>query len=111
MYVYVFPGSVDLSVCLYWLETPPWLVGLNHYTRRQFMFPHPLPPQPETRGSVNGISQSLVAVGRSVGPVLGSVLFAWSASSGKSQRATCMCVHIHVHMYARFVKWCTVEPL
>lgn len=42
------------------------------------------PPQPETRGSVNGISQSLVAVGRSVGPVLGSILFAWSASNGKS---------------------------
>ena len=40
-------------------------------------------PQSQTRGTVNGISQSLVAIGRSVGPVLGSVLFAWSESSGK----------------------------
>jgi MFS family permease len=38
---------------------------------------------PETRGSVNGISQSLVAIGRSVGPVLGSILFAWSESNGR----------------------------
>lgn len=53
------------------------------------------PLQPETRGSVNGISQSLVAIGRSVGPVLGSVLFAWSASSGKwlkSYMYVCACM-------------------
>jgi MFS family permease len=36
---------------------------------------------PESRGTVNGIGQSLVAVGRSVGPILASSVFAWSASN------------------------------
>ena len=39
--------------------------------------------QPESRGTVNGIGQSLVAVGRSVGPILASSVFAWSASNGE----------------------------
>ena len=37
---------------------------------------------PETRGLVNGISQSLVAVARSIGPTNGALLFAWSESNG-----------------------------
>ena len=43
------------------------------------------------RGSVNGVSQSLVAISRSVAPVVGSLLFAWSASNGK-----CRCPNIGV---------------
>ena len=34
------------------------------------------------RGSANGLSQTMVAVGRIVGPILGGNLFAWSASGG-----------------------------
>lgn len=37
----------------------------------------------ETRGTVNGIGQSLVAIARSIGPSVGSLLFAWSEANGK----------------------------
>lgn len=37
---------------------------------------------PETRGLVNGIGQSLVAIARSIGPTNGALLFAWSESNG-----------------------------
>jgi MFS family permease len=33
------------------------------------------------RGAANGIGQTLVSVGRSVGPLFGGIIFAWSASS------------------------------
>lgn len=47
-------------------------------------YPSPLPhTQSSTRGTVNGIGQSMVAVSRSIGPLIGAPLFAWSASSGK----------------------------
>lgn len=39
--------------------------------------------QSATRGTVNGIAQSLVAVGRSIGPLIGAPLFAWSANTGR----------------------------
>ena len=39
--------------------------------------------QPETRGSVNGINQSLVAISRSIAPLVGSLVFAWSENSGR----------------------------
>ena len=38
---------------------------------------------PETRGLVNGIGQSLVAIARSIGPTNGALLFAWSESNGR----------------------------
>ena len=44
----------------------------------------PLFVQSSTRGTVNGIGQSLVAVSRSIGPLIGAPLFAWSASNGES---------------------------
>ncbi|XP_065901214.1 uncharacterized protein [Dysidea avara] len=37
---------------------------------------------PATRGTVNGIGQSLVAIGRSTGPLIGAPLFAWSEGNG-----------------------------
>ena len=37
----------------------------------------------ETRGTVNGYGQALCAVGRSLGPVVGAPLFAWSENTGK----------------------------
>lgn len=36
------------------------------------------------RGAANGIGQTLVSVGRSVGPLFGGIIFAWSASTGQS---------------------------
>ena len=44
----------------------------------------------ETRGIINGISQSLVAVGRGVGPSVGSLSFAWSENNGKSLLIQCI---------------------
>ncbi len=35
-----------------------------------------------TRGTVNGYAQALGAIGRSLGPVLGATLFAWSENTG-----------------------------
>ena len=46
------------------------------------------PIQPATRGTVNGIGQSLVAIGRSTGPLIGAPLFAWSEGNGKIM---CVC--------------------
>ena len=37
----------------------------------------------KTRGTVNGYAQALGAIGRSIGPVLGATLFAWSENIGK----------------------------
>jgi len=34
------------------------------------------------RGTVNGIGQTLVAVGRMLGPTIGSLVFAWSMNNG-----------------------------
>ena len=65
------------------------LVGLHQYSymykATDLILTKKIPSsfQPSTRGSVNGISQSLVAVGRSVGPLLGSTLLSWSESNGK----------------------------
>lgn len=36
------------------------------------------------RGSANGLSQTMVALGRIVGPILGGNIFAWSVSGGHS---------------------------
>lgn len=36
------------------------------------------------RGSANGLSQTMVAIGRIIGPILGGNLFAWSASTKRS---------------------------
>ena len=36
-----------------------------------------------TRGTVNGIAQTLLAIFRSLTPALGSILFAWSEKNGK----------------------------
>ncbi len=36
----------------------------------------------ETRGTVNGYGQALCALGRSLGPVAGAPLFAWSENTG-----------------------------
>ena len=38
---------------------------------------------PETKGTVNGIGQSLVAIFRSIGPTVGSLGFAWSEGNGE----------------------------
>ena len=38
---------------------------------------------PETKGTVNGIGQSLVAILRSFGPTVGSLSFAWSEGNGE----------------------------
>ena len=51
----------------------PWGPVLMHY----------LLLQPSTRGTVNGISQSLVAIARSMGPLVGAMVFAWSESNGE----------------------------
>ena len=37
----------------------------------------------ETRGTVNGFGQALCAIGRSMGPVIGAPLFAWSENTGE----------------------------
>ena len=37
---------------------------------------------PETRGTVNGYGQALCSVGRSLGPITGAPLFAWSENTG-----------------------------
>ena len=37
----------------------------------------------ETRGTVNGYGQALCAIGRSLGPVVGAPLFAWSENTGE----------------------------
>ena len=54
------------------------------------------PLQTETRGTVNGIGQSLGALGRTVGPILGSMVFAWSEINGQ-----CMQEHNTFILYAR----------
>ena len=36
----------------------------------------------ETRGTVNGYGQALCAIGRSLGPVVGAPLLAWSENTG-----------------------------
>ena len=38
--------------------------------------------QSTTRGTVYGIGQSLGSLGRSVGPLIGTPLFAWSERNG-----------------------------
>ena len=38
----------------------------------------------ETRGTVNAIGQTLVALVRSVGPSVGGLLFAWSERNGNN---------------------------
>jgi MFS family permease len=38
----------------------------------------------KNRGTANGLSQSMVAIGRIVGPIFGGNTFAWSASGGHS---------------------------
>ena len=43
----------------------------------------------ETRGTVNGYGQALCAVGRSLGPVVGAPLFAWSENTGMSLLLFC----------------------
>jgi len=52
--------------------------------------------QTATRGTVNGIGQSLVAIGRSIGPLIGAPLFAWSANTGRWAiiRLTNVVIHI-----------------
>lgn len=59
-----------------------------------------LPAQPKTRGTVNGIGQSLSSLGRAVGPIVGSLLFAWSEHSGKPRPlrlCVCVCLSICYH--------------
>ena len=46
----------------------------------------------ETRGTVNGYGQALCAIGRSLGPVVGAPLFAWSENTGKYSYNIMMCV-------------------
>ena len=62
---------------------------------------YPPTPQSSTRGTVNGIGQSLVAISRSIGPLIGAPLFAWSASNGKgilqchtARIIVCHCSHM-----------------
>ena len=38
--------------------------------------------QPASRGTVIGIGQTLAALGRSTGPLIGTPLFAWSEKNG-----------------------------
>ena len=40
-----------------------------------------------TRGTINGIGQSLVALGRGAGPSIGALAFAWSERNGESELA------------------------
>ena len=42
--------------------------------------------QPEMRGTVNGIGESLAAFGRTLGPMTGAPLFAWTADHGIHQQ-------------------------
>lgn len=54
--------------------------------------------QSATRGTVNGIGQTLGSLGRSVGPLIGTPLFAWSESNGTyniSMRCIAI-VHINI---------------
>ena len=46
--------------------------------------------QPVTRGTVNGIGQSLAALGRALGPMTGAPLFAWTAGHGIHQLVVCV---------------------
>ena len=46
--------------------------------------------QPVTRGTVNGIGQSLAALGRALGPMTGAPLFAWTADHGIHQQVVCV---------------------
>ena len=39
-----------------------------------------------TRGTINGIGQSLVALGRGAGPSIGALSFAWSERNGESEQ-------------------------
>ena len=39
---------------------------------------------PATRGTVNGVSQSQVAVFRTAAPLIGALLFAWSEENGEN---------------------------
>ena len=41
---------------------------------------------------MNGIGQSLGALGRSIGPVIGSLLFAWSEDNGKFKQISFTCL-------------------
>ena len=52
--------------------------------------------QTETRGTVNGIGQSLGALGRTVGPILGSTVFAWSEVNGQSTQLHMHCTTVCV---------------
>ena len=47
----------------------------------------------ETRGTVNGYGQALCAIGRSLGPVVGAPLFAWSENTGTKD------VTVHSRLY------------
>ena len=40
----------------------------------------------ETRGTVNGFGQALCAIGRGLGPAIGTPVFAWSENTGKTLR-------------------------
>ena len=40
----------------------------------------------ETRGTVNGFGQALCAIGRSLGPIIGAPVFAWSENTGTLNR-------------------------
>ena len=40
--------------------------------------------QPATKGMINGIGQAMAALGRSLGPVIGAPVFAWSENTGDS---------------------------
>ena len=52
---------------------------------------------------MNGIGQSLAALGRSVGPMTGAPLFAWTADHGIHQ-VECDCVIVDLHFHCIQVK-------
>lgn len=60
--------------------------------------------QPKTRGRVNGFGQSLAALGRMIGPVVGAPLFAWSENSGlimwHQENHTSLAVFIRMRLFS-----------
>ena len=44
--------------------------------------------KPSTRGTINGISQSVSSIGKMLAPLIGGPLFAWSENDGNNNKIT-----------------------
>lgn len=82
-YILIYLYRTNSFTCVMVLIANSTLVSC-YVTVSVIITPSPLPHvQSSTRGTVNGIGQSLVAVSRSIGPLIGAPVFAWSASNSK----------------------------